>query len=256
MDKKLLDEIQKKDSDAKIISQDESGILIETTLDIGEEEEEPETIEFPKIATNIRITRHMFICHALISFGISLYGLVFLQLLLKDYIASLSLLIASLSMSVIFYLLMYFLVNTKWGQPAFIMWTFNAFIVISSLAGTLKSLAPFQGCIIFFIESISIILLGFYYTKEVHVYYAIGLMSLTGIMGWGMGIYAFLEEQDWITSLVLFLLCILVGPLYCGYQINGINNNRYHNKEFDRVLIQFWTDPIGVPIGYIKNRFF
>ncbi len=220
-----------------------------------EDEDEPETVEFPKIATNIRIIRHMYICHALISFGISLYGLVFLHLLLKDYIASLSLLISSLCMSLIFYILMYCLANTKWGPPAFIMWSFNAFVVVSSLAGTLKSLAPFQGTIIFFLEAISIILLGFYYTKEVDVKYSIGLMSLTGLLGWGMGIYAFLEEQDWITSIVLFVLCVIIGPLYSGYQIHRINNNRYHTKEIYRALIHFWTDPVGIPIEKLRDKY-
>ena len=258
MDKNpLLNEIQKKDSDAYIVSETGSTITIQTTLEIGVEEEveleSSNSTSFPKIAINIKIIRHLFTVHALIMFGISIYGLVFMHLLLKDYIASLSLLIASLCMSVIFYLLMYLFSDIKWGFPSFIMWTFNEFIVISSLAGTLHSLAPFQGTIIFFLESISMILLGFYYTKEVDVTFAIVLMSLTGLFGWGIGIYAFLKEQDWITSIVLFILCVVIGPLYSGYQIHGINNSRYHSKELERVLIQFWTDPLGKFVNLFKN---
>ena len=143
---------------------------------------------------------------------------------------------------------MYLLSDKKWALPSYIIWVFNEFVVICSLAGMLQSLAPFQACVIFFIESISMILLGFCFAKEVNVYYSIFTMVTSGIIVWTIGLVAFIREQDWITSMVLFIVCVILGPVYSGYQINRINENRYHSKEIERVLIQYFTDPIGLPI--------
>lgn len=251
MDKNpLLNEIQKKDSDAEIVETTDDGYIIKTTLEIGTEieEKEPETIQFPRISIHVRIVRHMFVCHAFVSFAFSLYGIVPLYLLLTDYIVSLSLFISSLTMSLILYILMYLLSDKKWALPSYIVWLLNEFVVICSLAGMLQSLAPFQGTLIFFIESVSMILLGFCFTKEVNVYYSIFTMMTSGILVWAIGLVAFIREQDWITSMVLFGVCVILGPLYSGYQINRINQNRFHSKEIERILIKFTTDLIGIPI--------
>lgn len=250
----LLNEIQKKDPDAEIIETTEDGYIIKTTLDIGVEIEEPETIQFPRISIHVRIVRHMFVCHALVSFAFSIYGIVPLYLLLTDYIISLSLFISSLTMSVILYILMYALSDKKWALPSYIIWVFNEFVVICSLAGMLQSLAPFQACVIFFIESISMILLGFCFAKEVNVYYSIFTMVTSGIIVWTIGLVAFIREQDWITSMVLFIVCVILGPVYSGYQINRINENRYHSKEIERVLIQYWVDPLIIFIELCCKR--
>lgn len=259
MDQKLLDEIQKKDSDAEIVETTSTGYIIKTTLDLGSplpEEVGEESLIFPHINASIRIVRHTFVCLALISFIISLYGIVPLYLLLKDYIISISLLCSSLFMSVLFYVFLFLVENTKWGLPTFIMYIFNIYIVLCSLAGVLHSLAPFQGCLILFIECLSIILLGFCFKDNVKVNYAIFTMMGSGLIFWGVGIFAFLTENDWISSGVLFILCIVAFPLYAGLQIHRINSNLYHTKEVDRVLIRFITDPIGIPIEYIKLSFY
>jgi hypothetical protein len=255
MDKNpLLNEIQKKDTDAEIIETTDDGYIIKTTLNIGVEIEEPETIQFPRISIHVRIVRHMFVCHALVSFAFSIYGIVPLYLLLTDYIISLSLFISSLVMSLILYILMYALSDKKWALPSYIIWIFNEFVVICSLAGMLQSLAPFQACVIFFIESISMILLGFCFAKEVNVYYSIFTMVTSGIIVWTIGLVAFIREQDWITSMVLFGICVILGPVYSGYQINRINENRYHSKEIERVLIQYWADPLIILIEACCKR--
>lgn len=250
----LLDDLRKKDPDLQVINDDPNNFIIKTTVNIGtnvedeEEEEEDEGIVFPRIAIDIRIVRHMYCIHAVTYFLFVIFGVVPYYILSPYRVVSISLLGSSLLTALVLYLLMHCLrTSDTWSTPAFIMWTFNQFVVTCSLASVIGALAPFQAYLIFFVQSISVILLGFFYEKQVDHWIAVACMSLSGACVWGIGLVAFIRDHDWVASGVLLVTSVVIAPAYSGYFISQINKHRYHlgGNELTRALIEFYTEPIN-----------
>ncbi len=237
--------IGKKDSDL------EDGVIVRTLLEIGqvlgEEEDQrffdPVTLP-PSINVNTQIVRHMFTYHALISFMIPSFGIVPFYLLKDHFIISLDLLALSGTAGIILYITMYLVRDTDWASFALCMWLFNGYMLMCSLSAILHSIAPFQACFIFFINSLTVIIIGLWFERLIDPWWISLFLILGGAVVWGTGIYAFIKEQDWITSGVLFLLSVILMPFYCGYEIYLINGGRFHKNEMGRTLVYFWTDPI------------
>jgi hypothetical protein len=253
----LLDDLLKKDPDLQVINDDPENFIVRTTVDVGtveeEEEEEEEEDEgekrlvFPRIAINIRVVRYMFGIHALTSFLIVIFGIVPYYLMLPYGIVSKTLLIASACTTVLFYIGMHLVRNNeRWNIPFFVMWIFNQFALVCSLSSTLGVLAPFQAYLMFFVESISVMLLGFCFEKRVDPWWAGFVMAISGAGVWGIGIYAFIKDQDWILSGALFILLVVIAPTYSGLFISKVNKHRYHlgGNEIGRAVVEFYTDPI------------
>jgi hypothetical protein len=72
---------------------------------------------------------------------------------------------------------------------------------------------------------------------------------LIGMIVWGMNIYGFAREKDWINAGVLFFIGVLIHPLYIAYEIYQFNQNRVNNDELGKSLIYFYTD---VVFGWFK----
>ena len=242
MNEALLTGLQKKDTDLQVLENTPDNLIVLTSLNIGEEIVEELPPIFPPISVPIEIVRQLFVSHALITFLIPILGIVpFYLLIMSPFIVSTTLIFSSGGFLVLLYIVMYLLRESTWGLPTYLIWMFNNYIVLVALSGIISSFAPFQGCSILFIESISIILLGFLFKKEIDPLWAILIMMIAGLIIWGVGLYAFIKEQDWISSMILFLVCIMGYPIASGYMIYKINNGKFHGKETMRLLISFWT---------------
>jgi hypothetical protein len=124
------------------------------------------------------------------------------------------------------------------------MWIMITFYVTCSLAAALKSFAPFQACTMFFMQCIVGLLYCLYAGKDnVNPWWAAALMMCASVCVWAMGLYSFIREQDWITSGVLFVTCVLFLPLYTAYQTHLIGK-RYNMEELIQANIEFVTDVV------------
>lgn len=250
MDAHFLEDLLKKDEDAVVLT----STTFKTTANLGEEIPPDEDLTvIPHVKVNIQIVRHLFVVHGMLSYLVSIFGIVPFYLLLSVPYVSLVLLWASLGASIpLYWMLYWFRASPRWAVPACILWALNGFVIICTLASVLRSMAPLQGTLIFFVESVAVILLGYAFTAEIDCWWAALVMASTGLAVWGLGLYAFVVEQDWITSGVLFGVCVVLYPAYASYQIHRIH--RYHLKELTTAVVQFFTDPIGVPIAWISAR--
>ncbi len=246
----LLSSLRKKDSDLEVIELSNDGAVVRTILEIGDILQEPEDQRFnqaslpPSINVNTQIVRHLFTHHAFLSFMIPSFGIVPFYLLKDHWSISLELFALSFFSSIVLYVTMYLVRDDDWASYAFCMWMFNNYILICSLSAVLHSIAPFQACFILFINSLMIIIIGLWFERLIDPWWISLFLVIGGAIVWGTGIYAFIKEQDWITSGVLFIVSVVFIPFYCGYEIHLINSGRFHKNEMGRVIVYFWVDPI------------
>jgi len=200
----LLEELQKKDEDAKIISSNVFGTVIETGLDIGysleEEEEEDFTIVIETPSIPVRIIRHVFVINISIAFLYALFGMVPYSLMVDaSIIVPVTLFITSTIASIVCGVFMYRYSDHRVASISlFTMWVCSTFVMVCSLSASLKSLAPFQACSIFFIQCIVGLLYCLLAGKDqVEPWWAAGIMMTGGLCIWALGLYSFVKEQDW-----------------------------------------------------------
>lgn len=242
MNQELLTSLRKQDDDFQLLSNGPDGAVFMTSLDIGEPlnppPPPPALIDTSIVSINIQIARHFFAAHALFFFFIPLFGIVpFYQLVKLPLIVSITLVIASGVFVVILHAILY---SQIWAlYPSFILTVFNNYIFVVSLAAVGSTFAPFQGCSIMFIECTSAILLGFVFKKTIDPIWATLIMMLCGLAVWSVGLYAFINEHDWISSGLLFVICVIGYPILSGYKIYQINTNTYHSGEILRILCEY-----------------
>lgn len=241
----LLEDLTKKDEDLKVVSEGVFGTIVETHLDFGYDltPEEPEEIVIETLSIPVRIVRHVFVINVSIAFLYALFGMVPYSLMEEGpRIVAYTLLGSSIVLSVLCAALMYFYRDHRVaGVSLFAMWVFITFFVVCSLAATLHSFAPFQACTIFFIQCTAGLLYCLYAGKDqVSPYWAAMIMMGSGLAVWALGLYAFINQQDWIESGLLFLVCVLFAPLYSALEIKFIMG-RYNMEELVKANIEFFV---------------
>ena len=242
MNESLLTELQKKDSDLIVVSDNGSNVIVRTHLDIGvilkEEEAKPLPPEKP-LSIPIRIVRQTFVINAFVFFFIIFFGVSPYYLLSKeDILITQVLLGSSFAIGLLLFFCAYFCMKIEF----LLVWFFCFYTFFSCLCVVLQSLAPLQLCLIFFMEYITILIYCLYSKKKVNASKSILLTMTTGMVVWGLNIYAFTQERDWIAAGVLFFVGVLINPLYIAYEIYQFNQNRVNNDELGKSLIYFYTD--------------
>jgi hypothetical protein len=241
MNESLLTELQKKDSDLIVVSDTGSNLVVRTHLDIGVvlEEEEAKIPPEKPLSIPIRIVRQTFVINAFVFFFIIFFGVSPYYLLSQeDILITQVLLGSSFVIGVLLFFCTYFCMKIEF----LLIWFFCFYTFISCLCVILQSLAPLQLCLIFFMEYITILIYCLYSKKKVNALRSIILTSPTGMIVWGLNIYAFTQERDWIAAGVLFFIGVLINPLYIAYEIYKFNQNRVNNDELGKSLIYFYTD--------------
>lgn len=241
MDPNLYEELVKKDEDFRIL--DENTVF--TRLDIGEPIEasplEPLTLVPPSIPS--RIARHIFIISSSLAFFYSIFGLVPFYLLQSKLPFYLILLLCitffclNIALGILCFL---YRSDPQKSFPLSLIWACLGFCLICSFSVLLNTLAPFEGCVILFIEYTIALLYCLAVDKEEgpNPYWVAALMLLCGSFVWILGIYM----QDWISWALLGILCLVVAPLYTAYEVREMNRYSLLEKDLLRAPIEFFTD--------------
>jgi hypothetical protein len=230
--------LQKKDDNLQIIEQSDSGFVVMTSLVDPVEPIPPDPpMESVPPSVNIQIARHYFAAHAFILFFIPLFGIVPFYLLVElPFIVSTTLTCCSFVFGIIIRAVIYHIYDSWALMPTFLLMVFNNFIFIVSLSAFASSFAPLQGCTILFVECVAVILMGFLFKKKIDPIWSALVMMLSGLIVWSVGLYAFIREQDWISSGLLFITCVVTWPLFSGWKIYQINDNTFHTGEILQLL--------------------
>jgi len=150
--------------------------------------------------------------------------------------------ISSFAFVILLHLILYTLSKESWALfPTYLLTIFNNYVFIVSLASFGSTFAPFQGCSILFIECTSIIIVALVIgrtSKRLDPIWCTLTMMLSGLLIWSVGLYAFIKEQDWISSGLLFVTCVIIYPLLSGYKIYRINRNMFHAGELINLMCE------------------
>lgn len=256
----LLDRIQKKDDDAEILESTSTNIVVKTTLDIGtkvfEEEEEEEEEMILNHSVPVQVVRYLFMIQASIWFCLGVFGIVPAQLLKPVPDVSLALFICAIVTAFILLVTLYFVKKYKdLVLTALILFYLCIYTILFTSSAFFENIAPFQACTILFLQCISILVYSLYVTKKMNVWWTGLIMVLCGSIIWTIGLVAFIAKQDWIMSVILFFVCVLGFPSYCGWFIGTINKNRFHVEELEQVIVGFLTDFFVVPIRWSYAKY-
>ena len=128
------------------------------------------------------------------------------------------------------------------------------FTSIFSMAAFFDSIAPLQGCIIMFIQTLAVLVYCLYPKKSLNIWHSLLIMISSGFIIWFIGFIAFIEQQAWIASGLLLLFCVFGFSAYTTFEIRN-SVKKYHLKELSLIIVGFFTDFYAIPIQWIYAKY-
>lgn len=264
MDSSLLQSLAKKDDDLEIVQQTFFTTTLKTTVPSlatqgagGEGGEEEDDFPPQQQSVPVRVIRYLFIMLALMWFGVGIFGIVPAQILLKyaPYpTISLTLFVASSAVGTCLLGGLFITrKSTEMVYTCFVVMVCCLFTALFSAAAFFHTLGPFQGSTILFLECVTVLVYCLYTKKELDGWFVAVCMSCVGVCVWLCGLVAFVREQDWITSGVLFVGCVVVFPIYSALFIHH-SAKRFHLGDFSEVIVGFFTDFYVVPLQWMYAK--
>lgn len=122
-------------------------------------------------------------------------------------------------------------------------------LVCGFTAVALSALAPIQLMVTLFAQSISILGYTAVSTRYIDLRKSTLLLIVVTIVCWLVGIFAFIEDEDWISAVIVLILAWLVS-IYYVLQIKY--SNRYHLNNKIESISNMYTDPVDVLWTQIK----
>jgi hypothetical protein len=266
--KSLLTEVTKKDDDARVYASGSHAdeVWVETSLDLGSpsgDEEENTLIDSHMLAdeatstvmdVNVRVIRHIFMINAIVSFAI-LTGFIPYQFLVYDERHSVDIVVLAMAASLflVTYIIMAAIRKTRYATIIFVFWVVEFYITSVSLSSVLNDLAPLQFSMITFIQSLGMIVYTVWSPSYINPWYSYYTMTLLGILSWGVGLYAFIEQRDWISASVLLLVTMGVSGYYAAQTHLATRFSLSAEDKMD-ATIRFYADPIIYPYVFVTKK--
>lgn len=260
MNEQLLDELNKKDDDLKVLenNQKEGYVVVESSIDFSTEdsinddlmENDSNDIHMDVF---VRIIRYMFFVTGLIS-GFVSTGCIPFYFLVKDetQIVSIIIFILTSIVSTVFYILMTVFVEHRHALVFFVLWIFPYYSAVFSFAAIIENIAPLQFAMICCMQSCSIIVYSIVSPRMIDVWKSFYIMVSVGVLGWILGLFAFITEQDWVSATLLGVVMILTS-VYMAFQIQFVNRYSLAEKDLIKAVIQFYADPLRYIINRLKK---
>lgn len=254
MDPELLVELRKKDDNLEVIMENNEVVLL-TSLpdeDLGFDEEETfvdsymviDEITGPNVAIMVQVVRSVFMVNTVCSL-VLLTGFIPYAYLTYDQNSNVRFIILGiwLAISVVFYILMSIYRRSQYALAFFIMWLISYFILVVDIAAILHNFTPLQFGLITFAQYLFIVVYTVWSPTMTDAWKSFYIMLCLGIIGWGMGIYAFILQRDWVQAVILFVAMVLNAG-YSAIQIFYMKNYSVSNEDLLEATIRFYAEPI------------
>lgn len=247
----VFDEFKKKDDDARLFSH-QGAIYLESELIPVQEPDKSNSLVADAatalpVDMKIRSVYNVFLAQSFASLACLTLGMPFYNWELEHVVV--------LCLTIVFaiccgftYLLMLVFRKTQPYAAMFIWFCFVlcGVIVTGCTAALVSNVSPFQLMMMLWMQSIVVIIYTITSTRSMSCWYAFAYMCLMSIVVWGLFIYAFVIEHDWIASIVI--LCL--GLACAGYEAFEIHlmleEYCYGNSWEDIILsiITLYGDPV------------
>lgn len=253
MDHDLLVELNKKDDDLDVITENNEVILITSLSDgeLGLEEEESfldsdmliDEAMGPRIDIVVQVTRAVFMVNTVCSL-LLLTGFIPYSYLTFDESSNIRFIILGiwLAISVVFYILMAIWRRSKMALAFFMMWILSYYILVVDIAAILHDFTPLQFGLITFAQYLFIVVYTVWSPAVADAWKSLYIMLGMGLLAWGMGIYAFILQKDWIQAVILFI-AMVVNAGYSAIQIRYMTRYNVSNEDILEATIRFYADP-------------
>jgi len=228
----LLQSLAKKDSDLEIVDVDpvhgtvdfisdlpyfpneiESRLIFDTSreLEVGEEHSQMMDVA-------LQILERIFLVNATISFvtlilGIIPYGV--LSHLSSPTSSYLPWFMIGLWVGA------YFVMIVTQTTLSIIVWATSLPLAIGSCSYLLEDISPLQTCCIIFVQSLTFVVYANIQRRGLYPWLICVLMLLSGTVVWVIGIYVFIEENDWLTGGILVALTVAFAFYSVAYILYG-----------------------------------
>ena len=262
MDEDIIDEYTKKDSDAIVTQESDGSITIDSELFQDENgltsDDEMNTLIDDTMRTRydvtIQVTRIPFMVNCILSCLI-ITGFIPYQFLVYDEPknVSIGILIASIILCFILYIIMAIFRRNKYIPFVFALWTITYYTVIISIAAIMRDFTPLQFGLITFLQSVSILAYCAWSPSFIDYSISFYLMLAMGIIGWIIGLYAYISKYDWIAA-ILLLAATIGSSFYLSIQIKHMSRYCLSYADCVESVIRFYTDPIIIAYEKIKER--
>lgn len=122
-------------------------------------------------------------------------------------------------------------------------------ILVGFSAVRLSALAPIQFTVTLFAQSISILGYTTVNTRYIDLKKSTMLLIFVTILCWLIGVFAYIEDEDWILSIIT-LVGSWLSIIYYILQIKY--SNRYHMNQKIEAISNLYTDIIDIIWKFIK----
>lgn len=262
MDGSLLDEFIKKDDDVVITQESSETFIIESELFADEDNEDSESnilideANGTSMDVPIQLIRILFMVNCGLS-ALIITGFIPYQFLIYDESkdVAIGLMVGIIMSCFILYIFMAIFKRTFFALFFLSIWTLSYYACIITIAAVMRDFSPLQFGLISFLQSISIIVYTVLNPTYVDAWKSFYIMTIVGIVGWAVGIYAFIMQNDWVQASILFLSSIL-SAAYSSLQIKYVTRYSLSTKDCIEAVVRFYADPIIVSFEWIKNKIF
>lgn len=259
--KNQVESLFKKDDDATIYDVDNitGDLIIETRLDELPDEMYDVTPTDSTLLEDelygesmdiyVRMMQIVFLTNAMLAFMAITIGIVpYMLLSIVNHAVAIYFFIGVCVACAISYILMVGLQR----QFMVIIWAFTLCITLGSTSAVLNEFAPLQTATVVFLQSITLVAYTSISRRQIKVGLAVLMMVGTGIIAWTIGIYAFVEQQDWVSAAIVLVL-VLFFSLYSGWQAENIDRYSLSQKDMINAIVHFYGDVVLSPLKMLKG---
>jgi hypothetical protein len=247
----VYDQFKKKDDDARLFVNNGAIYLESELIPVKEEDTSPSLIANAATALpvdmKVQTVYNVFVAQSFASLACLVMGMPLYYWELQHVVALCLAIIFSVCCGFSYILMLVF--RKTQPQVAFCIWisfVMCGVIVTGCTASLVWNVSPFQLMMILWMQSITVIIYTRLSTRTLSAWYALTYMCLASIVIWGLFIYAFVVEHDWIASIVILCLGLACAG-YEAYEIHLILDEYCYGNSWDDIILSVITlygDPI------------
>jgi len=242
----LLETLNKKDDDIEILNVDNGGVTFTTTnsdvIDNFNEVYSLDIEDAPLVDAYIDVTSRVlqviFSVNAALGYVIVVLG--FIPYCIFQLIPATWRLYA-LGGSAGCFVLTYFAMVVFSRLVFVLMWFFTTMIFAGVLAAYIENILPLQFGALIFTQSVAVMIYVALKRKNLNNIVMVIVDIVGGLVPLLVGIYAFIEEKDWLVAWIA-LVYVLLSPLYHYFQMKKAKRFSLDNKQLSEAVRHFYGD--------------
>jgi len=261
----LMERVLKRDPDAELVQDNGGQLYLNTTEDVNELAPELVQRDLPPLLddqllqnaaaqrmmdVDVQLMYVVFAVASIVYFACAMLAAALYWMLDLDETHHVTVVVTAIAASAagIFYIAMAIAVSRKAPTPAvvfLILWSFFFILVIGCISALLRIIAPIQLMLMGWMQAMSVVIYANRSRTHINPQWAAVWMTMATAVVWGVGIYAFVVEHDWIASSVILVLGLAM-VMYNTFEIKATMERNFSitYKHKVEASARYWVDPL------------